>query len=343
MKYLVILVLLLGMECKAQEKEFNEAIARGRSPKQFYCVTNPKGKSLTISKFIKYAESHNYIVGTYTSFSKDRFGEKVSVLSKFPFLPKDEYTKFIYEHVNASFPFSSLKVGNCLLYANGKFNKFKVLWSGNIENGMLNGNGTAFFFNESQTSFYFTNSEFQTGMPHGSTVLYASRVHENREIVEFTRISDFVVGDFYDGFASFRTNGKYGFITTNGNIAIQPNYERVIKNFSNGRAEVFSEGKEIVIGQNGSFIDFTAHQKALDQAEAEKKRQEELAKQEEERQKAIAREKERKERERQAALQEERRLKAIAELQPGDRIYWSGDYEKDEGFWFIFRMHDYKH
>lgn len=108
----------------------------------------------------------------------------MSVLSKFPFLPKDEYTKFIYEYVNASFPFSSLKVGTCLLYANGKFNKFKVLWSGNIENGMLNGNGTAFFFNESQTSFAYGNGWYSYSWGRYTNVEKFERQWQNKSVLE---------------------------------------------------------------------------------------------------------------------------------------------------------------
>ena len=274
--FLILTFLVLSLECVAQEKEFNEAIAHGRSPKQFYCVYNPKKKSLIEAEFENYALKHNYIIGHSRSFTKDRFGEKVRALSEFAFMPKDEYPKFAWEHVNSSYPYSSLKEGTCLIYTNSRFNNFKVLWTGSVENGKLNGKGTVFFFNDRKDSFFYSNGEFRQGTPYGSFVLYASKGTEN---MDFVKITEFQVGDFSDGMASFRISGNYGFITSDGNIAIQPTYERVIKNFSNGRAEVFADGKERIIGKNGNFIDYTDHQKALDQAAADKKRREELAKQ----------------------------------------------------------------
>lgn len=61
------------------------------------------------------------------------------------------------------------------------------------------------------------------------------------------------VGEFYEGLALIEQNGKYGYIDTQGNIAISPQYDEA-GNFSEGLVAVVLDGKSFFIDAAGNVV-----------------------------------------------------------------------------------------
>ena len=71
------------------------------------------------------------------------------------------------------------------------------------------------------------------------------------------------MGSFHEGLAQFEHNGKYGFINEEGKTVISPKFESVVEGFTNNRATVMSDNKEVWIDKTGKIISLTDHQKEL--------------------------------------------------------------------------------
>lgn len=350
----VLLILQLLLLCGtgfAQEKQFNEALSRGRSPRSFYCYTNDKGKGISLDKLEKYAKSKNYLIGEYTTKEIKRFGDWDTAVEKFYFLPASEYPAYVFEHANgnSNYKYENLKNGASYWYYNpyrGAFEKEPdAFWSGSFENGMISGKGVTFDYNiEKMEYFYYCEGEFQQGLPIGKTVIKRfKRDVSHPDKVSFEKWSDVTVGRLSDGMASFSaSDGKWGFVNSNGEVAIAPTYDSVVKSFSNGKAEVVSNGKEIIIGKSGNYLDLTSRQKQLDAQQKAKEQQEELKRQQEERRKELARRQEEAERQRRAAEAEKIRLEKFKNCMPGDRVFYSQEWEHTERFLLFFEdKHSY--
>lgn len=118
-------------------------------------------------------------------------------------------------------------------------------------------------------------------------------------------------------------------------MLIYPSYETVINDFKDGRAEVMHNGKEIVIGTDGGFIEYTARQKQIDAEEEMKAKLAEMKRLQEAKQREIERKQKAIEEERLRQEAEKRRVAAFKKAQPGDKVYYSQDYEWSSGGWFF--------
>lgn len=324
---------------RSSNKLINEALQRGRQAKKFYEFQNTKGKVLNPEKVIGEARSEGFIIGNYTTKNVARFGDVSTTIITMSFIPRAEYPEYVFEHVktqtSTSYEFSNLKSGICWLFTNINFIKFdNAYWTGNINNGRLHGKGIAFIYGKDHSRFIYVNGEFQNGIPLGTLQIFIYSFNSKQpEKVEFINSGSANVGQFHDDLAKFSLNGgKWGFVNNEGTIAISPTYESVIKDFSNGRAEVSKDGQEIIIGKTGNMIDLTGKQKQIDAAKKAKEQQEALQKEQERQRQEIAQRQKRIEEERQAEEREKYRKEKIRKCQPGDKIYYSKDYSERKTF-----------
>lgn len=336
---LLIMIFLVSIGTAAQDKQFKEGLKNGRLKGEFYFVKNKKGKGYSLEDMRKYSQEHSYLLGGYTIKEIDRFGDKMTALDEFYFLPKSEYPAYVWEHCNGSYDYASLKEGSCWIPAESKTSFVRVngvKWSAGLSGASIDGSGFAFWYDEGQKRFYYARGTFNQGMPIGDLII--QRFTPDREKPSNVTLEDYcstMVGKMHEGMAQFTGNGKIGFVNSNGVVAIAPAYERVVKEFSGGRAEVVLDGKEIIIDMTGKYIDLTANQKQLIAQQKEKERQEELKRQQEAKRQELERKQKEMERQRLAEEDEKNRRRAIAQCQPGDKICYSQDYVHSEYFlWF---------
>ena len=323
----------------SRNKQMEEAYRRGRATGQFYELRNVKNKPLSVDKVLQEAKAEGCLLGSYTTRNISRFGDVSQILSTLEFMPKDEYPQFVWEKLRqpGEADLSAIgQAGSCFVYTPTGAQLFRqqgqVFWSGQVEGGQLAGEGYGFFYDGGANQYVRVKGSFQHGIPLGEctfTVASAdaknpTKLSENTQTVSVGRLSD--------GVASFRaSNGNYGFLAQDGRVIIAPADEQVLSEFSGGRAQVVADGKEIIIDKSGNFIDHTARQKQLiAEAKAEEER---LAAEREqaELEARIAREKEAVERERLRAEAARRRIEKFRNCKPGDRVYYSQNWEHSDG------------
>ena len=334
-----MLLSLFIIGSSAQDKLFQEGLSKGRARKHFYYARNNKGKGLSLDNMKKYANSHDYLIGHYTTKEIERFGDKDTAIDAFFFLPKKDYPSFVFECAigNKTINLSDLsKTGSCWLFINGNFCKYDMKWSGSVIDGKLDGEGIGFFISEDEKTYLVTSGKFQNGMPLGSFQVEKYWYNRNNpEKVSFSNISSVKVNKLQEGLASFTTEGgKWGFVSQDGEIAVKPIYASVIKEFTNGRAEVLSEGREIVIGKTGNYIGLTDNQKRIEAQQKAKEEQERLRAEQERKQKEIADKQRRIEQERLKAEAEKRRLAKFRSAMPGDKVYYSQEWTHTDNWIF---------
>lgn len=338
-KLLVALVLpMFTIGGFAQEKLFKEAVQKGRSTGSFYQLENSKGKALSIEKIKSFAKENGYITGNYTTKSISRFGDVSSTISTLEFLPKSEYASYIYENLRDN---SALNLdrftnkGEAYIYLQDNqsgsyfWKADNVSWTGSLSGNSIQGEGSG-FLQMGNDALVFFNGKFDKGIPQGvvSYKLYSLKGELDKYSSSKVKKSTTKVGSFHEGLAQFEHNGKYGFINEEAKTVISPKFESVVEGFTNNRATVMSDNKEVWIDKTGKIISLTDHQKELIAA-AEKKRQEEerqarIAEQERLKQEEIAALKKRE----QEKLAEQRRLAQIkqdVELKKncvGKKITW---------------------
>ncbi len=247
--------------------------------------------------------------------------------------------KYIYDNaMNGTLSYSQLtSEGKGMVFDDDTFNGTlieNIKWSGDVINGMINGNGSGFAKNGKD--YYYVSGSFINGFPNGKVVFKKlsltsddlnGSVFDTYEIV-FDILSEGMA------FAKHPFSEFHSLVNEQGKCIVNLEYRGVLKPFENGNAEVVNEdGKEIVINKNGEFVDYSAHQKELDKAEKEAAEQERARKAKEEEERRLAEER---------AIQE-RRNRAMA-LDEGDMIQYAVGWqheEKHEGSYFlIFKITD---
>ena len=324
---------------------FQAGLTEGRKRGAFYLADNKSGKTTSVEKMFKYASEHNYVVGKYATRTVDKFGDKAYAVDWLEFLPQEMYREYIYETLTTPSDPSYANItqshkGSCYVYNDSKFTRLdNVYWTGEIVDGMLSGSGFGFHGGNSNPgagTYAFISGAFQSGLPKGDSTckFYAFDSHNsNPKEAKESGSYQVTVGELHEGMASYCVpSGKFGFVKSDGTITIQPTYELVIKDFSNGKAEVSKDGQEIIIGETGNMIDLTAKQKQIDAAQKAKEQQEALQKEQEKQRQEIAQRQKRIEEQRQAEEREKYRQEKLRKCQPGDKIYYSKDYHSRETF-----------
>lgn len=262
----------------AQKKLFDNAIAAGRQPDQFYVLRNDKNKMLKLDDLNEYAQKEGYIIGNTTLKEISRFGDTDESVYTFEFLPQKEYTSYVFSNINShnNIKLSELSSQGAAYCFMGWDNAlvFKRLnninWSGSVNNGLLEGYGVGYVENISHR-IITVEGTFEKGFPVGATktIIYDMGGANGPFNPKLMSVKSETIGKMSDGRAMIERNGVYGFVDDKGKIVIEPTFQKVLQDFADGQAFVKKDNKEIIIDKNGSFIDYTQHQKELDKREKE--------------------------------------------------------------------------
>ena len=274
---LIMMAFLLGMAVFAQKKAFQEAIKKGRVPTEFYVLRNDKSKMIRLSDVEEYAKENNYILGKHSMKEISRFGDTDESIAQIEFLPMVEYPSYIYANItsNTTTSPSLTSEGAGYLFVDDEKadgtkyleRKDHVFWSGNFSNGLLDGKGYGCVVSQDYKRMVFFEGTFQNGFPIGTidTTPYMSDIGKYVEANKENGTTR-EVGELHEGLATFITSSGMGFIDGEGNIAIKPQFKSVVSYFQNGQAIMRdSNDKEVVIDKAGTFIDYSPHQKELDE------------------------------------------------------------------------------
>jgi hypothetical protein len=163
--FLFLFLLLNSVGGFAQEKLFNEAIKRGITSNGAYCVENTKKKDVTLDEMKEYAISKGYIIGRASDEDRIRFGASKYIVDKMEFIDPKNYSNYVFHALSQSgFDFNRLKEkgdfyipesekvyekkNSIISVWSGNRTNYKrcrnALWTGNVFNGLLDGNGVGF-------------------------------------------------------------------------------------------------------------------------------------------------------------------------------------------------------
>ena len=288
----------------AQESLFKAALERGRNSNGCYTFQSTGKKGYDIDAVRRTAQKKDYILAPkYESAQVSKFGDVAHVVSSFDFYPKEDFLAYMFFSLSKGFTGAYPKYedlvnrGSAYLYfeedRNNKDRMFyhydNILWSGNVEDGLLSGKGRGIVSNDTWVCCF--DGEFEEGCPVGLTEFrwvawnqaysffnsdgtYSANGKSNK-VYNYA----FTAGHYHDGMVWFKKGSQYGFLNAQKNAAtsayIRPEYKSVISDFSGGVAAVTrSNGEEILIDKNGQFVDYTDAQKQKN-LEAERKKQEE--------------------------------------------------------------------
>ncbi len=258
----IILTILLALNVvvgftKSLDNLFKSVIKEGRRIGEYYDLRTQKNELFNLSDFVNFCIKNNYIYDSEKTTYRiaKRFGDEVSVIEHFYFLPSNEigdYTFELFTEKQASA--SSLKsVGKAYLFF-GLTNEFKlcdnIKWQGSLSSdGLLDGYGYAFYVsNNDNQDYYIIDGRFVNGFPQG--IYNIQHIKNNDDSQKFSTN----IGDVKEGFASFTDEkGNYGFIGIPSSV-IPSKYSKVLSGFSNGKACVQEGEQEIYINTYGEVL-----------------------------------------------------------------------------------------
>ena len=170
----------------AQEKYFREAIQRGPTANGFYCINNTSKKNITVGELSVYAQRMGYVIGRIATTDLSRFGDTKTIVYKFEFLTADKFDAYVFRCLSNSesikplpntkgtaflLPMNQVKQGNPF-FATRNSNNYNsqnlkrydnVIWTGQINNGLLHGTGKGLFKQGNQ--YYYISGHFSYGFP----------------------------------------------------------------------------------------------------------------------------------------------------------------------------------
>ena len=262
----------------AMVKDFGENLAAfWTSDYDFYGFINQDGKIVIKRQYTEVVEPfHDGKAVVYD----DKRHSNIIINTNGDLVDYDE--KYIYENkINGRPSYSQLtSVGKGMffndLYIGTLINNFK--WSGVVVNGMINGNGSGYAKNGKD--YYYVSGTFVNGFPNGTVVFKKlTLTSDDLNNAKYDNC-DLIFEELSEGMAFVKTSmsNYYSLVHEQGKCIALSKYRKVLKPFENGYAEVVrDDDKEIVIDKNGEFVDYTAHQKELDKAEAEAAEQARIA------------------------------------------------------------------
>ncbi len=270
----ILMTVFLCMAAHAQKKLFQKALAEGRQPNRFYLLRNEKSKMVRLKDLMEYAEENGYIVGKSSGKEISRFGDVDVSIATLEFLPIKEFESYIYYNLNPTqkIDFSQI-INQGTAYAfmgwdsSIPFKKIEnVNWSGRVSNGRLEGEGVGYVRNGTDRITYVVG-KFEEGFPVEKTTTYIYKLNGKLDTYKSSGMESATttVGKMNDGMAVIEKNGNFGFVNSNGEVAITPKYKKVLQDFWEGQAIVIENNKEIIINQKGAFVDYSPHQKQLDE------------------------------------------------------------------------------
>lgn len=352
--FLILLAVLMPLLLCGQQKLFETALKKAWRPSkgQFYTVSEIP-YFLSKDNLIAYCKQHDYIVRSiridqlshykYSDFNpnKEYSHENKSAQAywytvwSFEFLPKDEIDYYLFGKFFSSPSYNSLALTGMGYFFNNVSSQLldKIEWKGEVVDGMIKGDGVGYM--RKGDKCYFLSGKFLNGYPKGA-VTFTTYDFSNDNIDNgITEKYSITFGEMSDGMAWVKRSydSKYGFVNSKGEFVVTDKYDKILKPFHNGRAEVVMNygttdnetncstcsgrgavagcstcggdgytgwsddvkcstcngtgahkcstcngkgrvkvkgapiSKEIVIDKNGRFVDYSDHQKAMDEAE----------------------------------------------------------------------------
>lgn len=354
-RLLIFIFLCISISTFAQKKFFEKALKNGRSSGSFYRAQIDSDKAVKENDIYKYAAEKNYIFRNITFQDVNRFGDKFRGVKSVDFLPRNEVPKIICEDKFKSLisytEIVAKNKGSVFFWTGTSMFKFYFgfYWSGNVLEGLVNGEGEGFYFNEVNKSAFYFKGNFINGVLQGQGIFatYEYSYEDKFDIgnLSFTTIN--IDNVYNDEMALLNLNGKKGFINKNMKDGIYPKYKEVLEGFKNGQAVVINDqNEEIIINKNGSFIGYTEKQKRIieqkriaderERIEREnRERERQILAEQRERERQIVAEKKRQQEEENRRLLIENRRNQINNIEKGDIICYSEDWQHSEffGFW----------
>ena len=320
-----------------EDKHFREALERGRQAKSYYELINADKKVIKLEDLTEFCQSHGYLWSKdYTTKEIPKFGDVATSIHRFYFLPKEEWTNYVFEWTDRTMSRSSdLKSKGSVYFFDAQADAFiclrdNALWTGTVSGGFVNGTGAG-IWKKNDDVFYYFQGTFKNGFPEGKAKFRIVDTDKSgwaispRETTGSgkagtgTPFREVELGEMSDGMALFRylDNGEsrkqgselWGYVNQSGTIAIKPTYKTAYA-FSNGRAAVVNDkGEDVYINKTGLFVDYTEKQKKIF---ADAKAKEDAEKAEQERQRLLAEQKAEEER----RIAQEKRLEYLQKIQP---------------------------
>lgn len=259
---------------------FSDGLAAFTKPTELYGFINQNGEIVIRQQYTKVVEPfHDGKAVVYD----DKRHSNIIINTNGDFVEHEE--KYIYENAMNGRPvysqLTSTGKGMFFKYSNYAFEGVMIdnfKWSGDVINGMINGNGSGFA--KKGKEYYYVSGTFVNGFPNGTVDFKKLNLDLVSDDLNDSEYDEYAIGfdKLSDGMAFFRPKGdvRFSLVTEYGKMLVKDEYYDC-KPFENGFAEVVKDGKEIVIDKNGEFVDYTAHQKELDKAEAEAAEQARIA------------------------------------------------------------------
>ncbi len=264
-KYILFLLIVLAqLPGFAQERHLWKAMENGRERGNYYVLRNDKKKMIRLDKIRSYCNRNGWFVGNYKSKSIVRFGDVSSTVSYFEFLPKNEFQDYIIENMLSRSKFSELRSrGSVYLFYNNPDNmltrKDNAIWSGQVSNGMIHGNGEGAIIEGNEIITF--SGTFQNGFPTGTVYFKSNSKWKASNRLSYDDINNWQsnAGTLSDGMLWMGVNGKYGYVDNNGKTVIKPAYEKA-QPFSNGYATVSLGKANFKINKSGQLLEFINRQ-----------------------------------------------------------------------------------
>ncbi|MBR4699374.1 MAG: WG repeat-containing protein [Prevotella sp.] len=261
----ILSVLFSFCYCMAQEKQINEALTEGRGTGKPYHWENRKGKMLKPEKLKEYARSHQIVILKYTSEEVGRFGDVATSVSSVDFIPKSEMAFYVYENmIGVPFSAQSNQNGTVFFFSPKDDQLFQrlddVLWTGQIRNGRINGNGYGAKQLSSNDYVAFMGT-FVDGILQGTGLFRFYHCADQYGYFDKKglREAQITTGNVSEGLTWVQSQGKYGYINNEGLMAIQPMFDKA-GNFQNGEAQVALGNVKFRINKQGQINGFAGGQ-----------------------------------------------------------------------------------
>lgn len=268
----IIMFFLCVTISHAQKKLFQEAIKAGRQPTKFYVMKNDKNKMVRLDDLKEFAQENGYILGESTNKQVDRFGDIDTSVATIEFLPIEEYESYIVANIfptESSLLSTTPSQGMAYFFygINDNSKPFirhdAVTWYGSVSNEGVQGKSIGYI--KQGNKIILSQGEYVDGFPMGTIKTITYDTHGNYDLYQPGNISEItgIIGKMSDGMATIKKGDIFGFVNKDGGIAIVPKYLKVVSDFSNGKAIVVDNEREIVIDHSGQFLDLSDRQKQL--------------------------------------------------------------------------------
>ena len=326
MKQIVILIvsfLMIPLLGFSQKKLIQEGLKNGKNYNHLYTATNNSNKVIKEENVYKYCRENKIIVKNLRTKLTNQFGGSALTVASFEFLPESEATDYVFFQAMGNEYQNCKSTGNGYYYSlfNGGSgiakkvftNSSNLKWSGTISNGTICGSGFGYYYNTSDGMLYCFKGRYDNGKPTGDVLFKRYKLNVGELTTNETGTVSLEIGEMSDDMAFVKKNGSFCMMNSKYEFVTDFIFAKIVKPFENGTAEVVKTGnyKEIVIDKLGNFVDYTNHQKKLDEEERiRKEREAELERQrlEREKQRQAKEEAERKRQQRIAEIDKELKL-----------------------------------